>query len=173
MSSKVTSSAQKRFLQTFAEVGTIREACRQANVGRRTHYDWIAADPAYRAAFEDAKEDAVDGLVEECRRRARDGVEEPVFYLGQQVGAIRKYSDPMLMFLIRGWRPDTYREQWKGELSHTGAMAISRGPDLKQLSHEQLEQLEHLALSAAADAVAHAGPGSDPDGEDEESPDQN
>jgi hypothetical protein len=171
MSSRVTSGAQKRFLQTFAEVGTIREACRQANVGRRTHYDWME-DPAYRAAFEDAKEDAVDGLVEECRRRARDGVEEPVFYLGQQVGAIRKYSDSMLMFLIRGWRPDTYREQWKGELQHTGALAVSRGPDLKQLTHEQLEQLEQLALSAAADAAAHAGSGSDPEGEAETGADE-
>lgn len=150
----------------YADVGTIREACRQANIGRRTHYDWLE-DPAYRAAFEDAKEDAVDGLVEECRRRARDGVEEPIFYLGQQVGAVRKYSDPMLMFLVRGWRPEQYREQWKGELTHTGALAVSRGPDLKVLSNEQLEQLEQLALSAGSSALADAGPGSDQSGEGE------
>jgi hypothetical protein len=73
---------------------------------------------------------------------------------------------------MKGQKPEKYRDQWKGELTHTGVMAVSRGPDLEVLSDEQLSQLEQLALSAGSSALAHAGPGEDQSGEGEESAEQ-
>lgn len=51
---------------------------------RRSHYDWIAADPEYVKAFADAEArfaDKVRGLV----REGAEGVRVPVFYQGKQI----------------------------------------------------------------------------------------
>ena len=50
------------------------------------------------------------------------------------------------MFLIKGARPEIYRDTWKGEIKHSGA--ISAGPDLSNLTDAQLEQL-NLMLQLA------------------------
>ena len=62
------------------------------------------------AEFADAWDDAYDAgndrLEDEAHRRAVDGVERPVTYRGEVVGSVREYSDVLLMFLLRGRRPD-------------------------------------------------------------------
>ena len=55
-------------------------------------------------------EEARELLEAEARRRAAMGVEEPVFYKGQVVGHIRKYSDNLLMFLLKAHWPEKFRE---------------------------------------------------------------
>ena len=72
--------------------------------------DWLEQGKAYSEAFEDAQEHAVETLEEEARRRAMFGVEQPVFYKGEVCGSIRKYSDVLLIFLLKGLRPEVYRE---------------------------------------------------------------
>ena len=49
-------------------------------------------------------------LEAEARRRAAIGVDEPVFYKGEVVGHIRKYSDTLLMFLLKAHWPEKFRE---------------------------------------------------------------
>ena len=52
-------------------------------------------------------------LEREARRRAVEGVEEPVgFYKGEPSAYVRKYSDTLLIFLMKGARPDKYRDRW-------------------------------------------------------------
>ena len=38
------------------------------------------------------------------------GVEQPVFYKGEVCGLVRKYSDVLLIFLLKGLRPEVYRK---------------------------------------------------------------
>ena len=104
------------FLAAFSTCGNISEAAKLADVERRTHYRWLAKDAAYVKAFDDATEQASDALEQEARRRAVDGVDEPVFYQGSECGVVRKYSDTLLIFLMKGARPDKYRERFE----HTG-----------------------------------------------------
>ena len=164
MSSRATAGNKRRFLEEYARRGNIGGAARAANVSRSQHWVWLN-DPEYKAAFNDAKEDACDRLIEEAHRRAVEGWDE---------GPIRKYDSTLLIFLIKGMRPDVYRDNWRGELTHTGSLVVSRGPDLTKLSNEQLELAEQLALTAAANAAAVAGSGSDPEREAQEDaePDQ-
>ena len=69
---------QKRaLLAAFRETGNVRLACEVAGVGRTSHYRWRDEDPAYREAFDQAREDAIDALGAEAHRRAVEGVEEP------------------------------------------------------------------------------------------------
>ena len=60
-----------------------------------------------------AREGAADTLEAEARRRAIEGVEEPVFHKGEQVGTLRKYSDVLLIFLLKGARPERYRDNYQ------------------------------------------------------------
>lgn len=159
---------QRAFLEAYARCGVITEAANAANVDRTQHYDWLA-DPEYKRKFDEAQQKAADSIESELFRRVRDGVEETVTEANGDTRITRKFSDTLLIFALKGQKPEKYREQWKGELQHTGVMAVSRGPDLTVLSNEQLTQLEQLALSAGSSAVADAGPDSDPGGEGEES----
>jgi hypothetical protein len=89
------------------------------------------------------------------------GWEEPVIYQGGLCYAMgkdgkpskeplttRKYSENLLMFILKGGRPEKYREYFKGELKHSGSLA--NNPDLTQLTDEQLQQAHTLFLLATS-----------------------
>ena len=68
---------KRAFLAAYRETGNVRLACTAAQIGRSSHYRWLAEDHDYEVAFEQAKKDAVDVLEAEARRRAVEGWEEP------------------------------------------------------------------------------------------------
>ena len=102
---------QAVFLVAFAEHATVAAAATAAHVGRRTHYDWLEADDAYAAHFKDVEEGVTEALEAEARRRAQHGIDEPVHYQGKKVDTIRRYSDTLLIFLLKARRPEMYRER--------------------------------------------------------------
>ncbi len=102
---------QAAFLTAFRESCTVAQAAKTAKVGRRTHYDWLKADPSYREQFEDLEEAVTETLEREAMRRASEGTLKPVFYQGKTCGEIREYSDTLLIFLLKARRPETYRER--------------------------------------------------------------
>ena len=106
-----TQTKKRAFLAAYAEVGTITRAAEIAGVERKSHYLWMAKDPAYVEAFAAAGEQAGDRLEQEARRRAIEGVTEPVWYRGQKVGEVQKYSDTLLIFLLKGAKPEKYAEK--------------------------------------------------------------
>lgn len=99
------------FLQSLASIGNISKACVAAQVSRQTVYRHRNSDPDFSAAWDEALEAAADLLEEEARRRAHDGWTEPVYQRGEHVGNVRKYSDTLLIFLLKGARPEKYRER--------------------------------------------------------------
>jgi hypothetical protein len=54
---------------------------------------------------------ALDLLEKECVRRALVGWKEPVYQGGKELGTIRKFSDNLLIFLLKGKRPEVFRER--------------------------------------------------------------
>ncbi len=59
-------------------------------------------------------------LESEANRRAVEGVEKPVgWHRGQPGGYVRDYSDTLLIFLLKGLRPEKYQER----LELLGALA--------------------------------------------------
>lgn len=141
---------RNKFLAAYAKCGVLRKAAEFAGCTRRSHYDWMH-DPEYAQQFADAHENAMDLLEEECRRRGAEGWEEPVVYQGglcypvvdgkpsKKPLMIRKYDSQLLMFMLKGGRPEKYRDTWKGEIKHSGNVAAS--VDLSKLSDEHFEQL--------------------------------
>ena len=80
---------------------SISDACKASSVARRTAYNWRDADTDFAAEWDDALDEGTDALEDEAKRRAVDGVEEPVFYQGKQVAKVRKYSDTLRIFLLK------------------------------------------------------------------------
>ena len=123
------------FLAAYRETGNVRVACEAAQISRSSIYRWLAQDPDYAEEFEQAKADAVDVLEAEARRRAVDGVEELVgWYKGQAGGTVRRYSDTLLIFLLKGLKPEVYRER----LEVRGSIAKL---DFSRLTDEQLSRI--------------------------------
>ena len=103
--------AKAKFLIDFAQCGNITRSAAVAGINRRTVTTWRTDDPKFRDIYEAALEEALDRLEEEARRRAVDGVLEPVVSAGALVAHVRKYSDTLLITLLKGKRPDTFRER--------------------------------------------------------------
>lgn len=98
------------FLRELSQTANVREACEKAVVCRATAYAHRERDPKFKAAWDSALEDACDRMEREAYRRAVEGVDEPVFYQGEECGAIRRYSDSLLTTLLKANRPEKFRE---------------------------------------------------------------
>ena len=138
-----TLARQKAVLSAFRTTASVTRACKAAETSRRQHYTWLAEDPDYAALFELAKEEAAQQLEDEAVRRSYQGTLKPVVFQGQftypplmtKAGAVRKrkgktlyskeplcireFSDTMLMFLLKGWRPRKYRDRIEHEVTGT------------------------------------------------------
>lgn len=109
-----TSKREKKapkFLKELRENGGfIGKACEAVGISKPSVYAWREDDPAFAAEWDRAIDLATEDLEREARRRALNGVEEPVFYQGEECGRIRKYSDTLLMFTIKARKPE-YRDK--------------------------------------------------------------
>lgn len=148
---------RERFLEAFALVGNVTDAANEAGIDRGLHYDWLKSDPEYAARYAQAAERAVDALEREARRRAVVGTEEPVYHLGKPVGSIRKYSDVLLIFLLKGARPEKYRDRWELTGANGKPLAVDHRVtvhhELRNLSEGDLRELERLLEKAATEAA--------------------
>jgi len=100
-----TVESQNTFLEGLAEGMGVADAARAASVSRSLVYKWRKADKAFANDWDDAYAFGADALLAEARRRAVDGVDEPVYYQGRKCGAVRKYSDTLLMFMMKARDP--------------------------------------------------------------------
>ncbi len=60
----------------------------------------------------------------EAVRRAVEGTEKPVYQQGRLVGHVQEYSDTLLIFLLKGRRPEKYGEKLRQEISGPGGDAV-------------------------------------------------
>lgn len=123
----------KAFLTTLATTGNVRLSCEAAEIDRKTAYNLRHNDQSFAADWEHAQQEAADILEQEARRRAHDGWEEPVFgSMGTGrgsgvVGTVRKYSDTLLIFLLKGAKPEMYRD--RTDVHHSGKIDVSKLSD--------------------------------------------
>ncbi|HKQ74154.1 MAG TPA: hypothetical protein VJ810_10680 [Blastocatellia bacterium] len=69
---------KKTFLETFAQTANVRLACARVGVNRSTAYRAREKDDKFAEQWDEALDDALDRLEEECIRRGRDGTDELV-----------------------------------------------------------------------------------------------
>ena len=83
---------QKAFLAVLENTGSVTQAARLAKIHRRACYTHKAKDSEFSQRWDEALEQGADTLEDEARRRAFAG------------------SDVLLMFLLKGLRPQKWRE---------------------------------------------------------------
>mgnify|MGYP001112074596 CR=1 FL=1 len=117
----VKSRVKKAFLVAYIDSGgNISKTAESLNINKSKHYYWLKTDKVYAQAFEVAHERSLATIESEIIRRAVEGYEEPVFYQGKQVSAVRKYSDNLLMFLAKRRDPN-YRDNNQTQIGIWGA----------------------------------------------------
>jgi len=113
----------KAFIAHFSLTGNSTASAAAAGVTRRAAELLRERDETFAAAWAEAREEAADHLEDEARRRAVDGWEEPVYGSGgpgrgtEEVGTIRRFDSTLLIFLLKGARPEKYRERFDTKLS--------------------------------------------------------
>jgi len=122
MSAKTKPDKLAAFLELLTEGHTIRHACRETGIGRTTVYEARQDDAGFRAAWDDAVTVGIEALEEEARRRAVDGVRD-FKMAGDQIVPMQRYSDTLLVFLLKAKRPEVYRERIAHE--HRGSIDLN------------------------------------------------
>ncbi len=118
-------SKKRAFFNALSISGNISEASRNVGMNRITYYRWKWDSPAeVEEATNIARDIFADRLESEARRRAIEGVEEPVFFQGEKVGSKLKYSDTLLIFLMKGERPEKYAERSLNLHHHQGNISL-------------------------------------------------
>lgn len=126
---------KERFLAALAESGNITSSAASAGVPRRNVYNWRHEDEVFAVGWDNALDLGVDSLEDEATRRAKDGTLKPVFQGGVQVGEIREFSDTLMIFLLKGRRPEKYKDRHEltgkdgkpieHDVTHTGTVTIA------------------------------------------------
>ena len=111
------------FCAALAATGIVRRACEAVDIGYTTAYHWRGEDEDFAAMWERAAKIGNEVLEDEARRRAFEGVEEPVFHQGVAVDTVRKYSDTLTIFLLKGAMPEKYRDRQDVNLSGKVSLA--------------------------------------------------
>lgn len=105
------------FLRELARTGNVSKSAKRAKVARIYVYRVRNNDPVFAQAWDEAIEVSIEFMEAEARRRAVEGYLEPQFYKGVKSGAIRKYSDTLLIFLLKAHNPKKYRDNYRVELA--------------------------------------------------------
>lgn len=137
---RIDSEKLETALREFAATGNVSQACLAAGLSRRTLLQRRKLDSDFAMLWDAAREIAVDGLEQEARRRAVDGVDEPVFYQGEKCGTIRRYSDNLLAKLLQAHRPHLFRERHSVAVEEISPNADIWKPDERAATIEDRAQ---------------------------------
>lgn len=154
----------KPFLKALARTGVVLRACEAAKIKSRHHvYDLAKADPAFQAAWDEAREDASDRLEEEATRRAVEGVTRKKFTArgvpvidpatGEQYVEY-EYSDGLLTQLLKANRAK-FRDQIN--LNHGGGINLEHGVTRAAIADPEASALAHQLLQRLAASQAQSG----------------
>lgn len=113
-------SKREPFLKALATLGNYKGAAEAVGLDRKTVFRWRKDDPEFDQACSDALDEAADTLEAEAKRRAVEGVDEPLTFQGAIFGHVKRYSDQLLTLLLKANRPEKFREKTSMELTGAG-----------------------------------------------------
>ena len=117
---KFTLQKRDAFLAVLSRGGTATKAARAAGITRVRAYQVRDEDPDFAARWDAAWAEGTETMEDDGHRRATEGVtrEKGVYHRGLLVGTevVTEYSDTLLMFMLKGRKPDTYRETLKHQV---------------------------------------------------------
>ena len=105
-----TEEVRDKYLRVYAKWGAKMYAAEKAGVSYQTIINHRKSD----LTFAEAEKDAYDKFREKLERtavhRAAYGVDEPIYYKGELVGYVRRYSDTLLISLLKAHIPEKFKD---------------------------------------------------------------
>jgi hypothetical protein len=151
-----TPARQIAFIEALADTGSVASACKAVDMSTVGAYQLRRQSGAegFRAAWDRALDLGVRRIEDVTMDRALNGVEEPVYSYGEQIGTRTRYNDRLLMFILRNRAPHRFaegkakgmnaidameverlkkqwRKQWEGERRHVSAAEVTANIDRK------------------------------------------
>lgn len=115
----LTPEKRAQFLALLSECGNVTRAAEKADLDRCRLYQSRRDDNEFAAEWEEAAIVGAARLEDEARRRAVEGWEEPVWHRGEMCGTVRKFSDTLLICLLKAHHPDKYKERTQSDANVT------------------------------------------------------
>lgn len=131
---RITPKKLARFLEALAECGNVRIAASRATLSRDALYAYRQTHADFAQGWKDALQSAMELVLEpEALRRAVEGVNEPVFHAGAKIATVKKYSDTLLIFLLKGGLKEKYAERTEHTGKDGGPLQVQQMlPDARQ-----------------------------------------
>ncbi len=114
---RLSRERQQRFLAALADAGDVSAAATAAGVSKARVDEIRKLDAEFSTEWETAQRIWADKLEQEARRRAVEGVREPLVSDGKIVRdddgqpiVVRRYSDGLLLAFLRTHRPETFHD---------------------------------------------------------------
>lgn len=150
----LTDQERETFLAALREGSTAKAAAEEAGRERRRFYELRENDEQFAADWKEAWVEGTDVLEAEARRRAVDGVVERERFsdTGQLLERVTKYSDTLLIFLLKSRDPARFnRFEITGAGGKPVQVEVAVDPD-------RLSRVAQILIGAGA-----LGAGSEPD----------
>jgi hypothetical protein len=141
----ITQKKKDMFLAQLRLSGHVTNSAQAVGYADATYLRKLRAkDADFAQEWEEAMVAAVEDILEpEAMRRAVNGVQEPVFHKGDVVGYKTRYSDQLMMFLLKGGKPDKYGNNVKVDGEIRGKFGIAAIPVVaKSIEDWELEAFQ-------------------------------
>jgi len=102
---KRIASDKQRFLEAYEQCQCVKTSAKAINRGQTTVYRWRKNDPEFAKKWEDTWNTTIQVLEKSAMDRAVNGWLQPVFQGGKEVGAVRKFSDALTIFMLKANMP--------------------------------------------------------------------
>jgi hypothetical protein len=124
----IVTPEKREALRAFVAIGTVTGAMQAVGMSRQSWYRWQEEDPDFKEAVGDAEQAAADRLEAVAIARATQA---------------KAPSDLLLIFLLKGMRPEKYRERHQHEVTGPNGGPIQH-QDVTQARERVRHRLEHL-----------------------------
>lgn len=151
----LTDEEMREFCEALADGCRLKTAIERVGISYGLAHKLRREQPDFAAMWDEAQRIGISALEDEAHRRAFEGNDEPVFYQGDVVGAVTKYSDTLAMFLLRAHNPKRYRDNASLELHGPNGGPV-------EFTDTQLAlRLAAIMSSAKTEAEEHVPKGED------------
>jgi hypothetical protein len=137
---------KQTFLDHLERFGAPHNAARAVGTNIRRISSERKKDEEFDEACAESMEMFRESVEMELRRRAVDGVEEGVYYMGERIDTVRKYSDSLMTLLVKKLNPE-YGDKLKVDTTITGGVLLTAAP--AQSPEAWLEAQQRAALPPA------------------------
>jgi hypothetical protein len=114
---------QRCFLTAYSGTFDVQKSAEIVGCHWRNHYVWLANNPAYKQAYEAAREIAGDVLESAVYDAVMNGDNKVLSFKGKVVDTYKQKSDLLRIFMLKGLKPE-YRDSYNFS-STIGPVAIN------------------------------------------------